>query len=366
MNPRLFLLKDSHGSTAVTFIVLLVVFFGLLATVIDLGRLFEVKNELQNAADAAALGGARELFPLDTSTGNTMENPDWSKGRSVAAQAVKENKADVNHTYLQSGTIETGYWDANNPSAAKQALLPTTTSSPDPTHIWPAVRVTITKTAGSNSGPVDMTLGQVFGIKSVNVSAKATAVIAGPINAPSGTLFPLAIKRSLLDDFYFSNLGNSFYIGSSYHYRGDIAGQWTSFGVDDNSDNDIVNLEKSGNPHPVTLNGKIWIQPGTRTNCYANAANYKGKTVLLAVVSDIDTHTWKPCLGFVPFYIEAAVGGSGSESEKSGESGIGGKSGKCEESGKYIRGHFVSGFTVVNGSPGGPPWGAVAPLKLVQ
>jgi Flp pilus assembly protein TadG len=347
MNPRLFLLKDRNGSTAVAFIVLLVVFFGLLAVVIDLGRLWQVKNELQNAADSAALAGVRELFPLNTSTSTTMQDPDWSGGQSAATNTIQANKAD--RVALLSGRLEVGYWDSAWPSNTTRALLPTTTSSPDPTHIWPAVRVTVTKQAGSNSGPVSMTLGQIFGIDTVNVSAKATAVIGYPGTVEPPGLFPIALSDTALNLFYFNNLGTSFNIGSDYHYptpSDPIVGQWTSFAVDSNNVPTIRTLMAKGNPNPVTLNGNIWIQPGTKDTLFANANAYAGRTVLLPVVdhNNIDTHSYVPVLGYVPFYIEAGVGGSG----------------------KYIKGHLVSGFESINSLPGGPNDGALTPPRLVQ
>jgi Flp pilus assembly protein TadG len=348
MKTRKSLFKDSSGVSAVTFIVMLAVFFGIMAAVIDLGRLWQVKNELQNAADSAALAGARELFPLATTTGTTMQDPTWSGGQSAATATIQANKAD--RATLLSGRLEVGYWDTTWPTTSNQALLPTTTSSPDPTHILPAVRVTVTKQAGSNSGPVSLTLGQIFGISNVNVSAKATAVIGYPGTVEPKGLFPIAMADTALNLFYFNNLGTSFKIGSAYHYptpSDPIVGQWTTFAAQANNDSAIPPLMASGNPNAVTLNGQIWIQPGTEANLFKDANAYKDTVVLLPVVShnyDLDKKGYTPVLGYVPFYIEAGVGGSG----------------------KYIQGHFVSGFESINSLPGGPNEGALTPPRLVQ
>jgi len=49
------------GAVAIIFGLVIFVLFGFMALVIDLGRTYVVRTELQNAADAAALAGAKEL-----------------------------------------------------------------------------------------------------------------------------------------------------------------------------------------------------------------------------------------------------------------------------------------------------------------
>lgn len=53
--------SNQHGAVAVLVALILVVLIGVAGLVIDLGRLFVVKTELQNATDACALAAAREL-----------------------------------------------------------------------------------------------------------------------------------------------------------------------------------------------------------------------------------------------------------------------------------------------------------------
>lgn len=50
-----------RGAVAVVFGLSIIVLFGFMALVIDLGRTYVVRTELQNAADAAALAGAKQL-----------------------------------------------------------------------------------------------------------------------------------------------------------------------------------------------------------------------------------------------------------------------------------------------------------------
>ena len=53
--------RNESGAVAIITAILMVVFLGFLALAVDIGHLAAVKNELQNAADAAALAGARAL-----------------------------------------------------------------------------------------------------------------------------------------------------------------------------------------------------------------------------------------------------------------------------------------------------------------
>ena len=65
MNNILKRLKNEKGQVAVIVGLLIVSFIGMLALVVDVGSMYEVRRVDQTAADAAALAGAQELpdFP---------------------------------------------------------------------------------------------------------------------------------------------------------------------------------------------------------------------------------------------------------------------------------------------------------------
>ena len=54
--------RDEGGAVAIIVAVTLPVFLAFAALAIDLSHLYVVRNELQNAADAGALAGARFLY----------------------------------------------------------------------------------------------------------------------------------------------------------------------------------------------------------------------------------------------------------------------------------------------------------------
>lgn len=67
MKPFIICIRRQQGAVSILAGLTIIVLFGFLALVVDLGNLYVNKSELQNAADAAALAGAREL--VGTSTG---------------------------------------------------------------------------------------------------------------------------------------------------------------------------------------------------------------------------------------------------------------------------------------------------------
>ncbi|MFZ0052096.1 MAG: pilus assembly protein TadG-related protein [Desulfobaccales bacterium] len=186
-------------------IIMLVAFFALLAVVTDLGHLMLVRSQLQNAADAGALAGARALF-LNNSTGT----PAWATGQAAAVGTVEANKADTLWLVEPSGNVQTGYWDTTwNPTTAPATLL-STGITPGATDA-PAVKVTVQKNATSN-GPVSMTFGQIFGITTVNVAAHATAIVSPTPGGPfSYALFsnlnlPIAGAISVTGSIFSNNV----------------------------------------------------------------------------------------------------------------------------------------------------------------
>ena len=88
-------LKDQKGTVIVLFAVTLTALFGFTALAIDIGDLYVGRNELQNAADAAALAGAL-LLPDTTAAGN---------------RAIEVANNNMNGNVLNSGDIRFGKWN---------------------------------------------------------------------------------------------------------------------------------------------------------------------------------------------------------------------------------------------------------------
>jgi hypothetical protein len=152
-------LNDQSGAMVVTTALFIVVLLAAAALTIDYGYMAVVKNELQKAADAGALAGARAL--------GSSSKPDWSSGLATASKIVRKNNAAGQP--LTDCQVDYGYW-----SKVSHTLRPYTIT-PQSTEI-PAVRVMVAKSDGHNDGPVKMLFAPIFRVQTMAVRAEAVAM----------------------------------------------------------------------------------------------------------------------------------------------------------------------------------------------
>ena len=326
--------KGEEGVVVIIIALALVMLLAFSALAIDVGHLMVVRNELQNAADAAALAGASYFYPQAPVISATA--PDWSAATSHAASGIGLNRSDG--AMLSNCQVNIGYWNySHTPFGLQSTGIP-----PGPQDL-PAVQVTVRRSSGNNGGPVQNWVAPIIGLGTSEVAATAIAVMASPGNAMEGALLPVAIGKEVADQAgSYNSPSTPFRIGSSYHYPTNEAGQWTSFEIDSNNVPTIRDLIANGNPTSLGIGDDIWIQPGTKNTLYSSIP--VGTTVLLPVVQSISTHAYVPIIGFIGFHITASVGGSG----------------------KYIEGYFVTGCYAGKTNGVGPNYGAFAPPTLVQ
>lgn len=348
--------KANRGSVVVNVALLLPVFIAILALVVDLGRVFVVKNELQNAADAAALAGANVLAkPSSTQPNANYRNPNWDFAEARVNLAVSLNKADSRT--LQNATVETGYWNIHHTPENMQSkgITPTTFDKP-------AVRVTVRLADGENGGPLALFFAPIFqlfssaGLNFTNVEASSLALISAPAQVAPGALFPTAMASCLFSYYWDANTGKPkldpatgkpyiFKIGSAYHYPPCSSGEWTSFQVDSNSISAIRDLIANGNPGSLSVGQSVWVQTGAKSALYGDVTF--PKDVLVAVIGNVDTHSFQPIVAFAPFHIINSVGGNA----------------------KYVEGYFIDdyqGSLTEIGDGGGTDYGVYTPPILAQ
>ena len=189
-------LNNSRGAAAVMVAVTMTVLLAMAAAAIDIGHALVGRNELQDAADAGALAGARALGLLyEGMTPAAMGTYQLSGGdagaivTAVQSTAVLNAAAGVNVT-VNAGDVQIGLWDS-----ATRTLTPTVNQPR-------AVRV-ITRRDGAANGPISTFLASVVGITSVNVSTAATAELTAIGSTPPGALdLPVAIS-----ELFFSQYG---------------------------------------------------------------------------------------------------------------------------------------------------------------
>jgi Flp pilus assembly pilin Flp len=152
---------DQSGAMAVTVALLLVVLLAVAALAIDFGHMAWVQNELQKAADAGALAGARVL--------GSPSNPDWATAQYEASRVALLNRADAQN--LADCQVNYGYWSKTARSLPLKPPGSIITSSD-----VPAIQVIVAKSPGHNGGALQMFFAPILGIPTVNLGAQAVAM----------------------------------------------------------------------------------------------------------------------------------------------------------------------------------------------
>ncbi|KAA0087403.1 pilus assembly protein TadE [Paraburkholderia sp. T12-10] len=332
-------LRRQRGSVQLWFVLTVPVLLTFGAFAIDLPRVATVRNELQNAADAAALAGASKL--LSGSSG-----PDWPDAASATNAAVSLNTSDG--AKLSAASVQTGFWNLTGAPSTLEAQTITPGS-----YDVPAVQVTVTRSASENGGAVSLLLGGFLDLLSTPTSATAVAVAAAPSTVGAGGLFPMVVDQCVLSQYWDATTNEpmidpttgqpyEFQVGNGQLYGGTCeAGQWTTFLTNANDVPTVRGLIASGNPSPVSIGDSIWIEPGVKTTIYSDVP--VGVTIVVPVAAQIDTHSYVPIVAFAAFHVDGSYGGSQ----------------------KYIEGHFVSGYRIPVQSWGvGPQYGAYVAPRL--
>lgn len=333
----------------------------LLGLGIDVAYLYQVKGELQVAADAGALAGAGELFPATPyPPATSFPRPEFGESKTVARAFAKKNQAAGE--LLKGGEVEadSGYWNLAGTSSELKAHTIDPVGKCSGTGMTcradaecmatescqmlevPAVLVTVKKEAPSF-------FTTAFGFNSFQVQATAVAARGYP---KMGRPFPMAVSYCMVREYFGQNPlpDLEITIESAYGRVPNCnTGQWTSLTSGSNSATEIKNLMYS-QPAPLRIGDSIHIAPGTMENLYLEVQqNFIGKEVQLPVVLDptLNTNATVPVMAFVRFKITGIV---------------------AEGPGIHrIKGRFLAYYEDKDaGSPGGPRGNIVTPPTLVK
>lgn len=170
--------NSERGATFVFVAVMLVVLIGFAALVIDIGKLYKTRNELQNASDSAAHAGATALDGT-------------AQGIAVARERAKEyallNNATGSAVAISDDDIDFGHWDVATGTFTSLGPEPS-----DPAAVN-AVRV-IDRREGATSVTLD--LATLLGHPRANVHSDAIAIAGGPMSECG---FPLVVPDCSLN-----------------------------------------------------------------------------------------------------------------------------------------------------------------------
>jgi hypothetical protein len=303
--------KSQNGAVIVLVAILLVVFLGVAALAIDVYHLFVVRNELQNAADAAALAGAKVLYydfydnPSDPDDDNKLDNdPDndppsadlaftVNPGANIVAyktalENISENIAvEVKDHTSNTGDIQRGHWsfsaNGGDGGFTPNPILNPVDIGKDPEdeldtniNFINAVHVKVRR----QDKPAASFFAQIFGYENFGLTAEATAYIgfAGGIN-PFDVDLPIAICRQAIvdaDGNFNASIGR--FINSSGTPGTNPAGEtggWTDFNQEDDpckggTNNPLIKeaIDNGGNSTSLVFGASMATDNGAKTDSY--------------------------------------------------------------------------------------------------
>ncbi|MBW2715220.1 MAG: hypothetical protein JRD03_04050 [Deltaproteobacteria bacterium] len=153
--------KSEQGVILVWVTVALATLIGFAAWSTETGRAWQTKNQLQAAADSAALAGVGNLLSVD------FLSIDEAGARTAAVAYGAEHIALGTNLTIAAADVQVGSWDM---AAQTFTALPGNTD-PD---LMRSVRV-VTRRDSVSNGPVTTILGQALGLPSIPVNTVAVA-----------------------------------------------------------------------------------------------------------------------------------------------------------------------------------------------
>ena len=272
------MLRNQRGSVTVIVGILIFMLVGFGALAVDISHLYVARNELQNAADAGALAGARVLYNDDGTAVNTGANQEACD--TATANKSEGTAVEVNWSGGNDGDVQRGHWSFGLAGLAR-GFYPNASTTPvdlwnvstaeldaDPDFIN-AVRVVTRRT--TQGTPVASFFARIFGHENFELSAEAVGYIGF-----AGTLLahdvdqPIAIcSHSILDidGEYNCNIGRM--INSGVDAETNETGGWTSFDQTDDPCSGGTNAAEiktlvcsDGNPETLMLGEPVETNGG--------------------------------------------------------------------------------------------------------
>jgi Flp pilus assembly protein TadG len=251
--------RTQSGISTVIFAIALFMILAFTALAVDGGNLFVARNELQNAADAGALAGARVLYTDDGSSVNPGAN-------AVAQATALANESQG--AAVEVISVQRGHWSfatrtfTANPSLEPVDLFSATTAELDlDLNFINAVEVVTAREAT----PVGAFFGTVLGFDSYPMRSRAVAYIGFASSLrPEDLDQPIGLCRQQLinpDGSYHCSVGTMIPATTD-------TGGWTNFQQNEDgaaSSNEIRDLVcDEGNPMELfygepmqTTNGQV-------------------------------------------------------------------------------------------------------------
>jgi Flp pilus assembly protein TadG len=201
--------KDQSGISVILVAMLLTVLVGFVAFAIDIGYTYVARNQVQNAADAGALAGARFLIKADGTINGLNDAVTGPSANQIAyntatANTSTGNPVTVNWTVDTNGLeVQRGHWSFSTSQFTANANLTQTSNMflPGPGLDIDPNFINAVKVVTHNT-QIPSIFGRIFGWSNYQTSADAVAYLGfGSRFQPGDFDQPIAIcSRSIGDD----------------------------------------------------------------------------------------------------------------------------------------------------------------------
>jgi len=318
------LLNQDAGMVAVAAAMGLVAFLASAALALDMGHLLSVQNELQRAADAGAMAGARGLWPGTLPIIASTPPPDCTtaQNRALSAATNPGNQVDGGTSVSADVTVQVGRWNYN-----------TKTFTPGCSSNTNAVQVTIQR------NNIHTMFAAFLGMATTNRTATSTAVMDFAQGVGKGAM-PIAISLT------YAAPGQILFID----FNPEGKGGWFAAPPDSASAQTFQNYVDQGSCPPLNVGNLISLANGTDASVLHDlkdklqAQGSTWDTVLPVVNTEVFNQS-EPIVGFLPFRI-TAVDDTGNP--------------------KGVTGTVLGLLESATAAPGGLNYGVLAPPKMVN
>lgn len=290
-------LEDQKGITLPLVAIMLFVFLGIAALALDLSHLYVVRNELQNAADAGALAGARFLYTEDGSAINYAGFTDslgntYASTNQIAYDAARDNRAlaetgnaiavDVNWSEGENDgpevDVQRGHWSfSSHTFTANASLFPvdldrSTEELDADLNFINAVRVVARRQGTPEGTPAASFFARIFGYDNFELAMEAVAYIgfAGSLR-PEDVDQPIAICRQSIEDEDGYTCATGRMIDSGGGTTSNTAA-WSNFSQDPCQTASVPSVRplvcSAGNPDPLVFGEGMGTVGGMQDTVY--------------------------------------------------------------------------------------------------
>lgn len=172
------------GNMTVIFVGFFLFTVMIFALCVDFAFAFGEQNQLQTAAEAAALAAAQELYTSNSTTPAARQ----SDAFQTASGMVNDNA----YAPLQSSDVTYGYIDPSNPQY-DASTFSNASSDSNWSYLggYNAVRVTVRRLAGSTGGTFQTIFAQMAGVQSVGLAASAVALLDNQVSSVASGVRPI-------------------------------------------------------------------------------------------------------------------------------------------------------------------------------